>query len=91
MSARIIKAEVAFLLPSLPAPAAERAETLRQTAASQAWAAAGQRLGRMVENLLGWPDRATARAELRDLTDRQLADLGLSRHEIDAAVCGRLR
>ena len=41
---------------------------------------------RAVEWLLTWPSRRAATRELASLTDRELADIGLSRQEIREAV-----
>jgi uncharacterized protein YjiS (DUF1127 family) len=95
MSARITKAEVAFLMPPPRSPTAEKIDALRE-AAARAQAAALKAsvhgfFNWLGEKLLGWPARARAIAELRGLSDRDLADLGLTRGEIEAAVIGRRR
>lgn len=65
MSARITKAEVDFLMPLPAAPRADRAEALRQAAARAEWTALAQRLGRLADAVLGWPERVSARAQLQ--------------------------
>lgn len=40
-------------------------------------------LVRVIDQLLTWQDRARERAHLRDLSDRMMKDMGLSRADID--------
>jgi uncharacterized protein YjiS (DUF1127 family) len=42
--------------------------------------------GHLVQPILAWHQRRAARRELMVLDDRQLADIGLSRSDIDAAI-----
>ncbi|MBK1658418.1 DUF1127 domain-containing protein [Paracraurococcus ruber] len=90
MDARLTRAEAAYLLPLPVSPALERARALRLEAAAayQAGLTEGARqlLARLGDALFGWAARARARAELGALTDRELADIGLSRGEIERAV-----
>ncbi len=41
---------------------------------------------RMFDALLAWNDRRVTRNELHRLSDRELADIGLNRSEIDTVV-----
>ncbi|MGY6411563.1 MAG: DUF1127 domain-containing protein [Alkalilacustris sp.] len=41
---------------------------------------------RLFDSLLAWNDRRVTRNELHRLSDRELADIGLSRAEIDTVV-----
>jgi uncharacterized protein YjiS (DUF1127 family) len=43
----------------------------------------------VVQPVLSWRQKRATQRELMALDDRQLADIGLSRGEIDAAVFGR--
>jgi uncharacterized protein YjiS (DUF1127 family) len=43
----------------------------------------------VVQPILSWHDRHVTQRELLALDDRQLADIGLSRGEIDGVVFGR--
>jgi uncharacterized protein YjiS (DUF1127 family) len=43
----------------------------------------------VVQPVLSWQQKRTTQHELMALDDRQLADIGLSRGEIDGAVFGR--
>ncbi len=89
MSARITKAEVAFLFPTARNDAADRNEALRLAGARAHQAAVMATLHRLADRVIGWPARARARAELSAMGARELADLGLTRSEIDAAIDGR--
>ena len=89
MSARITKAEVAFLFPTPRNEAADRVEGLRQAEARAHQKALLAGLQRFVAQVATWPARARARAELAAMNDHELADLGLVRGNIDAAVEGR--
>ncbi len=91
MSARITKAEVAFLFPTPRNDAADRAEQLRQAGARAHEAALLGGLTRLLAQLASWPARARARAELSSMSARELADLGLARGDIQDAVEGRRR
>jgi uncharacterized protein YjiS (DUF1127 family) len=90
MDARLSQAESAYLLPL--APSAERERALAQRlAAGEAYQAgllrgAAQLLGRLGDALFGWVGRARLRAELNALSDRDLADIGLSRGDIGRVV-----
>lgn len=46
---------------------------------------------RLVSNFRAWRTRESVRNELRSLSDRQLADIGISRSEIDAVAMGEAR
>ena len=89
MSARITKAEVAFLFPMPRSDAADRNEALRLAEARAHQAAMMAALHRLADRVLGWPARARARAELAAMSSRELMDLGLTRADIDAAIDGR--
>jgi uncharacterized protein YjiS (DUF1127 family) len=89
MSARITKAEVAFLFPTARNDAADRNEALRLAGARAHQAAVMATLHRLVARVAGWPARARARAELAAMDGRELMDLGLTRGEIDAAIEGK--
>jgi uncharacterized protein YjiS (DUF1127 family) len=91
MSARITKAEFAYLMPSAPSPAEERLAALREEAARAQAEAIKAGLRRFFARLTGWLERVRAKAALRALSSRELADLGLSRGEISGAVGGRWR
>ena len=45
----------------------------------------------VVQPVLSWHDKHVTQRELMALDDRQLADIGLSRGEIDSVVFGRRR
>jgi uncharacterized protein YjiS (DUF1127 family) len=90
MDARLTQAEAAYLLPQSADPALERTRSLRYAAGAAYEAglvrSAGQALARLGDALFGWARRARARAELAGLTDRELADVGLTRGEIGRVV-----
>jgi uncharacterized protein YjiS (DUF1127 family) len=90
MDARLTRAEAAYLLPLPTTPELERARALRLEAAEASQAAltraAGRALARLGDALFGWVRRARIRAELASLSDRELADIGLTRGEIDRAT-----
>jgi uncharacterized protein YjiS (DUF1127 family) len=88
MSARITKAEVAFLFPTPRSNAADRNEALRLAAARAHQSAILAGLTRIADRVAGWPARARARAELAAMDNRALLDLGLTRGDIDAAIDG---
>jgi uncharacterized protein YjiS (DUF1127 family) len=46
---------------------------------------------RLVSNFRAWRARESVRSELQGLSDRQLADIGISRSEIDAVAAGNVR
>lgn len=86
MDPRLLRVEAAYLLPLPASPAAERARALR-IAAAEAYQAGLARAGRafftrLGEALFGWARRARIRAELEALSDRELADIGVTRGEI---------
>lgn len=86
MDARLAQAESAYLLPLAPSAEHDRAVALRQ-AAAEAYQAGLRRgatrlLARLGDALFGWIERARIRAELDSLTDRDLADIGLTRGDI---------
>lgn len=91
MSARITKAEVAFLMPLAVGPDADRTAALHQAAAAAQREAMLAGLRRLWQRLLDWPARVSARAQLHACTDHELADLGLTRGQIDAAIEGHAR
>lgn len=81
MDARFAKSEVAYLLPATPM--ADQVEAIRFAAGRARDAALAQGVARAVRRVLGWPARRRARAELTALTNRELADIGLNRGDID--------
>ncbi|MDO9706999.1 DUF1127 domain-containing protein [Paracraurococcus lichenis] len=87
MDARLSAAEASYLLPAATNAQQERAQALRLEAAEahQAQLAqAGRRmLARLGDTVFGWVARARIRAELNSLSDRELADIGLSRGDIE--------
>jgi uncharacterized protein YjiS (DUF1127 family) len=90
MDARLTRAEAAYLLPLPATPELERARALRLASAEAHQAglvrATGHALARLGDALFGWVRRARIRAELGSLNDRELADIGLTRGEIDRAL-----
>lgn len=46
----------------------------------------GLSIGNMFATLGNWNDKRITRRELEQLSDRELDDIGLSRHDIDRAV-----
>ena len=48
----------------------------------------GLSLGALIATLKTWNDERITRRQLNALTDRELADIGLSRSEIEAAARG---
>jgi uncharacterized protein YjiS (DUF1127 family) len=48
-------------------------------------------LGGLLREVLRWDKRRAAIKALRQLDDRELRDIGLSRGQIEAAVCGLVR
>ena len=89
MSARITKAEVAFLFPTPRNDAADRNEALRLAGTRAHQAAVLATFHRLIDRAAGWPARARARAELSAMGSRELMDLGLTHGDIDAAIDGR--
>lgn len=90
MDARLTQAESAYLLPLSADPARERAVAQR-LAAGEAYEAGLLRsamhgLARLGDTLFGWVARARIRAELESLSDRDLADIGLSRGDIERVL-----
>jgi uncharacterized protein YjiS (DUF1127 family) len=67
----------------------------RDQAIAAAVRAAGRALGRLLLRLVDavgqWRRRRSLAAELGAMTDHELADIGLSRCQIDAVVCGGYR
>lgn len=90
MDARLTQAESAYLIPGSASPARERAVAQRLAAGEAHQAGlmrgAAHALARLGDVLFGWIERARIRAELNSLTDRDLADIGLSRGEIGRVV-----
>jgi uncharacterized protein YjiS (DUF1127 family) len=79
--------------PMMPVPANQRPmseiELLRQAnEARNAVVISG--LQRMVSGFAGWMQRRRAEAELRALTDRELADIGLTRGDIAFVLRGEM-
>ncbi|WP_458093449.1 DUF1127 domain-containing protein [Roseomonas sp. WA12] len=77
--------------PMMPFPAnmprMSQIELLRQANEARN-AAAISGLQRLVSGFAGWMQRRRAEAELHSLTDRELADIGLTRGEISFALRG---
>ncbi|MDA0230361.1 MAG: DUF1127 domain-containing protein [Proteobacteria bacterium] len=44
----------------------------------------------LISTFRGWQNRSRVNHELSAMSDRQLADIGISRNDIDAVVSGRL-
>jgi len=89
MDARLTKAEAAFLLPFHTSRAEDARDALRLAAGRAFEGTLAQGLARVADAVLGWPARAEARAELNRLTDRELADIGLTRGDIPRVVAAR--
>ena len=90
MDARLTQAESAYLLPVSPSPERERAVAER-IAAGEAYQAgllrgATHLLARIGNVLFGWIERARIKAELSSLSDRELADIGLTRSDFDRVL-----
>lgn len=83
MDARFTKPEGLFLLPLPRNPEAERIRETRLAAhaAHEAALAGGLKrtVRRAIDLLLAWPRRQRLLAELRAMSDRDLADIGLGR------------
>ena len=88
MDARMTKAEAALLLPLPRNPAAEQMASLREAAGRANQAALVKGLARIAHAILGWPARARLRAELASLTERELADIGLTRGDLSRVARG---
>ncbi|WP_424134427.1 DUF1127 domain-containing protein [Roseomonas chloroacetimidivorans] len=77
--------------PMMPYPASNQqvsaAELLRQANEARN-AAARSGLKRLVARFAAWLERRRAEAELNSLTDRELADIGLTRAEIPFLLRG---
>lgn len=93
MDARVTKEEVALRLPRTRNREAAEIEALRLAVEESRDAALGTRFRRglarfglavatLAEAVAAWPARRRAYEELRALTDRELADIGLARGEI---------
>src|SRR4051812_29590169 len=90
MDARLTQAESAYLVSAAPSVERERAMALR-LAAGKAYRAellrgTARLLARLGDALFGWIGRARIRAELDSLSDRELADIGLSRGDIGRVI-----
>ena len=81
MNARIDRAETVFFGPFDPATSGQR--TALGFAGTEAWQ------NRLRQMLFGWVDTLRTRAELGALNDRELADMGLTRGDIDRVAAGR--
>ncbi|SDB65622.1 DUF1127 domain-containing protein [Belnapia rosea] len=90
MDARMTKAEAALLLPLPRNPAAEQMASLREAAGRANQAALVKGLARIADAILGWPARARLRAELASLSERELADIGLTRGDLSRVARGEL-
>ncbi len=44
----------------------------------------------VISTIRAWQNRSRVNHELNAMSDRQLADIGISRNDIDAVVSGRL-
>ena len=91
MNARLSQADAAYALPFSTTPDQERVRAQR-LAAAEAYQAGLVRslrhgLARVGDALFGWVKRARIRAELDSLSDRDLADIGLTRSDF-ARVLG---
>jgi uncharacterized protein YjiS (DUF1127 family) len=86
MDARMTKAEAALLLPSPNTPVADRIEAIRLAAAAARDATVTSWLGRafhrVLDRLVEWQHNQLAMRELNALTDRELADIGLTRGDL---------
>jgi len=81
MNARIDRAETVFLGP-FDSATAERRTAL-------AFAGAADWSARLRQTLFGWVETLRTRAALGALNDRELADIGLTRGDIDRIAEGR--
>lgn len=93
MTTEITKAEAALLIPTPPSRRQEEVEAIRLSAIRARDAAAIGAFGRIaqragaavahaVEALVSWPQRLATYESLARLTDRELADIGLTRGDI---------
>ncbi|ATR22880.1 putative cytosolic protein [Roseomonas mucosa] len=82
MNTRINQTEAALMMP-MPANAqAERIQALRQQALQQSDSGIGRWFRSLTLRLSEGLQRRRAMAELQELTDRELADIGLVRSDI---------
>lgn len=82
MNTRINQTEAALMMP-MPANAqAERIQALRQQALQQSDSGIGRWFRSLTLRLSEGLQRRRAMAELQELTDRELADIGLTRADI---------
>jgi len=63
----------------------------RNTAAEVLAGFHGLSLGALVATLMTWNAQRTTRKQLSALSDRELADIGLERADIEAVALGRFR
>ncbi len=86
MDTRMTKAEAALLLPFPKTPTADRIEAVRLAAAAARDAALASWLGRAYhrirDRMADWYQRQLATRELNALSDRELADIGLTRGDL---------
>lgn len=93
MSIITAKAEAALLIPTPPSRREEEIEAVRLSAIRARDAAALGTIGRvarraaaavldLVETVASWPSRQATYESLARLTDRELADIGLTRGDI---------
>ncbi|MFC7474343.1 DUF1127 domain-containing protein [Dankookia sp. GCM10030260] len=90
MDARLTQAEAAYFTSVGASPARDRAVAQR-LAAGKAYEAsllhgAIRGLARLGNALFGWVERARVKAQLDSLTDRDLADIGLTRNDIGRVI-----
>jgi uncharacterized protein YjiS (DUF1127 family) len=90
MDARMTKVEAALLLPLPRNLVIEQIEAVRQAASRANQAVLMQGFARLADLVLGWPARRRLRAELTALTERELADIGLTRGDIGRVIDGSL-
>jgi uncharacterized protein YjiS (DUF1127 family) len=81
MNARIDRAETVFLGPFNAASSERR--TALAFAGAEDWSA------RLRQTLFGWVETLRTRAALGALNDRELADIGLTRGDIDRVAEGQ--
>lgn len=90
MDARMTKVEAALLLPLPRNLVIEQIEAVRQAASRANQAALMHGFARLADAVLGWPARLRLRTELAALSTRELADIGLTRGDIERVVEGSL-